>query len=893
MAAGDGLIFLSCGTYEQLLEVNATTDRIVGVVPISLVNGSEIGGIAFDPVTNSVYIGTQAIVGLHIYSNITGFNLTTGRWGAPWAATGIVGPLLYDPTDRLLYEGAEYSDAIVGYNASSGNAVVGVNLQSLISIGDAVIDPETNQMYVSLTSSSELDVVNLTAQLLGPVVALPGVPGSPAYDPVDDRIFVPISNASNVTVLNASDHTVVGSFSVGADPAGVAWDSATDEVYVANAGSANVSVVGAANDTLDRTLGVGPDPTGVLADPSESLLFVRVIGAATLLAIHAENDTTAVETVLGAYPYALAFDPLLDAVLVGDNDLNTIVAYAESDWAPSAEVQLNASPSYLIVDPVGGRVFVADQNPSQVSVLNATTLALEATYPLTFPPFELAYWAPGNLLAIGGFDSTNVTFLRASSGAILNQTPFDYASGFALDPAQGTLFASGTGGPLSGNQPYIAAINLTSYAVTRTGVLPADPVGWSIAFDASDGSLLVGTNSATDVLDPTDFSLLGTLSNASAGNLVVDSANGVVAAMAYNGFRAYVPGGTTDFANVPIPCYGTGAVDPVHSLYFDPDLLNGTVAIVTLGPVAPSLTAAPSVLRVGHTTVLTTSVFLATPPLSYTYSTLPPGCGSANQAVLNCTPSAVGNYTITVDALDASGLSGSASTPLVVEAAPGAPTYAVTFNETGLGPGASWTLTFDGTPDTTSNATIAFLEPNGTFPFSVRAAGYAAAPASGNVSVQGTSVEQTITLTALVTHGFLAGEVLPASARLTVNGTGTPLNGDHYNVSLPPGRYVVAATATNYSSFSTMATVTVGQTTYVNISLTHNATTGTPMPSGGGTWTYVWVGLGVGAAVAVIAAVVYLVARRGRRAPPAPTDPSPAAPPASPTPEGEEETIYR
>jgi DNA-binding beta-propeller fold protein YncE len=889
---GDGHLFVLCGAAWPILEVNATTDQVDGAIPFSVVNGSEIGGIAFDPVTNSVYIGTQNAVGLQFYSNLTGFNLSTGRWASPWAAAGIVGPLEYDPTDHLLYEGAEYSDGIVGYDASSGTAEVTVALQSSVWIGSTVIDPQTNQMYVGLTDSSEVDLLNLSIPLFGAAVPIPGMPGSLAFDPVDDRIFVAISNESNVTVLNASDHTVIGSFPTGAQPGGVAWDSATDELYVANAGSANVSVIWASNDSLDRTLAVGPDPTVVLADPTDALEYVQVSGKATLLAFHASTGATAAGTVLGAYPYALAFDPLLDALLVGDNDLNTVTAYAESNWAPSAEVQLNAAPFSLVVDPSGDRVFVADQLPSQISVLNVTTLALEATYPLPFQPFELAYWARGNLLAVGGIDSTNVTFLNASTGANVLQMPFDYAAGFAIDSAQGILYVTGTGGSLSDNQPYVAAVNLSTLALAKTAALTADPVLWSIAYDASDGLLYVGTESATEMIDPSDLSLVAPLSGTTGGDLLVDSANGALASMAYNGLEIFAPGGTTEVANVSIPCYSGGAIDPVHSLYFDPSIVNGTIAILTLGPVAPALTALPSPIPVGSATVLTTSVYLATPPLSYAYPSLPTGCAAANRAILNCTPSAAGNYSISVTVTDASGLEGSASTVLVVQEIPGARTYAVTFNETGLGLGASWTLTFDGTPYTTPNASVAFLEPNGTYPFSVRATGYTASPASGNVTVQGIGVAWTIALSALATHGFLAGGVSPGSARLTINGAVTPFSGSQFNVSLPPGRYVVAATANGYSSFSTTATVNVAQTTYVNISLIQNATNGTTMPAAA-TSTYVWVGLGVVVAVIVTAAAVYLLARRGRRSPPSSTDPSPATPPSAPAHEGEEETIYR
>ena len=73
----------------------------------------------------------------------------------------------------------------------------------------------------------------------------------------------------------------------------------------------------------------------------------------------------------------------------------------------------------------------------------------------------------------------------------------------------------------------------------------------------------------------------------------------------------------------------------------------------------------------------------------------------------------------------------------------GVTTYTVTFTETNLPTGTSWTVTLNGNPESSTGSSIAFSGiANGTYPFSVHATGYVATPASGSVSVSGGSVSQ-------------------------------------------------------------------------------------------------------------------------------------------------------
>ena len=66
-----------------------------------------------------------------------------------------------------------------------------------------------------------------------------------------------------------------------------------------------------------------------------------------------------------------------------------------------------------------------------------------------------------------------------------------------------------------------------------------------------------------------------------------------------------------------------------------------------------------------------------------------------------------------------------------------AETFSVTFTETGLSSGASWSVSVNGVTVSGTNASITVPVPMGTFTYSVAASGYSATPSSGSVTISG------------------------------------------------------------------------------------------------------------------------------------------------------------
>jgi hypothetical protein len=70
------------------------------------------------------------------------------------------------------------------------------------------------------------------------------------------------------------------------------------------------------------------------------------------------------------------------------------------------------------------------------------------------------------------------------------------------------------------------------------------------------------------------------------------------------------------------------------------------------------------------------------------------------------------------------------------------------FTESGLSSGTSWSVTFNGSKQSSTTSTITFTEPNGTYSYTVSSvAGYTVSPSSGSIVVSGSNISKTITYT--------------------------------------------------------------------------------------------------------------------------------------------------
>ena len=268
------------------------------------------------------------------------------------------------------------------------------------------------------------------------------------------------------------------------------------------------------------------------------------------------------------------------------------------------------------------------------------------------------------------------------------------------------------------------------------------------------------------------------------------------------------------------------------------------VRLVRIAPATQvTIDATPSELILGQSAWLNVSEVGFDGPVTYSYPELPPGCASVNVSQLLCTPNRTGNFPVRVTVNAGGSALGDAETNLTVYMPPAMPQYPVTFLETGLPGGDSWSVSLNGSTMVSNQTAITTAVENGSYPFAVNSTGgLVPNPASGTLEVTGTPM--------LVLVSFasgLPGGTSPATAvtfgedgldgtsawTVTIDNTSQTVVAANVTVEVAAGSHTFTVNATGYRAtpsaggFATNGTPIQQRIAFVPI--------GTSPPSAGGT----------------------------------------------------------
>ena len=190
--------------------------------------------------------------------------------------------------------------------------------------------------------------------------------------------------------------------------------------------------------------------------------------------------------------------------------------------------------------------------------------------------------------------------------------------------------------------------------------------------------------------------------------------------------------------------------------------------------------------------------------------------------------------------------------------------YVVTFTETGLPSGTSWSVTVNGTKLSTTTTSISVREINGTYSYTVSGLpGYSLTSSySGSFTVKGAAVSISLTFKQVVYTVTFTETGLPSGTTWSLTlANGTVLTSSNTSISFtePNGTYsyTLNTTNSNYKANSTSGSFTVSGSA-VSETVGFHSTAKPAAPNN----TLLYVAIGVIVAVVVIAAAVGLMMRR-------------------------------
>ena len=885
-------------------DASSSTVSIYGASNYSLLRtipaGTDASDLTYDWETNSFYItdaGSVDVVGASNYTSYATVSAGTGE-----------ASIVFDNLTGMLYVADRSSDEITYFGQSYPFSTGAISIiQSEEYPQTLLFDYENSKLYASGLSPG-VAIIGTNNQTDYATIRVPSgetfPPDGLALNPSNDSLFVADEPGNDVAefapapVLSTSVDQGVTNLSTGADPYGLGFDPTLSDVLVVDNDQSyhaetSLTEISSATNRVVASINLAPLPMGLAYSVGHGEVYVydgqsgdlEFLSASSLALEHSVfvgftgMDLAAIDW--AALSGNVVYDPVNDTIYVdfvhylgGASGVAVVNATTYSvSYLPADQFSI---PAGMAVDSSDHKVFIADYGNNSVGEIGwGGTIPRNITVGPN--PVGLAFDSSNDELYVTNNGNNSVTVIDAATDQVVHwisvgSEPY----GITYDPANGFAYVADS------DAAELTVINTTLNTAPRT--IPLSIVGYPhlLTYDPVNETLIVSVPNPSVGLPGTELEFVNTTNESWFGNLALGQS---LTDILWDGATE------TAFVSATLP----------GSIY--------ELGTPTGAPPPPTITvtlaAVPSTVQVDGTVSLEANVTGATNTLSYSYSTLPPGCSSTDEAVLPCSPSAVGSYVVGVNVTQLGGGSAAATAVLTVTARTGplSVSLAAVPSSITLGQGTTFTATVSGgvSPFEFSFTSL----PSGctsvnesSLPCTPSEAGsyspeVMVTDAHGDVSSGSTSLNVTAAPSSGITATLTdtpSSITLGNSTELRVTLGGNVTGEATYRYSgLPDGCSSVDASTLSCTpsvtgSFTLEVEVNDSAAHFANATASLTVTQTSPAPASTPTNSGIW--LWIILAVVIVAALLLIViwARRRRKPNPAESPPVEAAPPVGPVP---------
>jgi YVTN family beta-propeller protein len=763
--------------------INASTEEIISDIAV----GNTPIWLTYDQGKGEIFVVNFGSNTVSVISDTSDAVIDTiSVWYQPSGAA-------YDPETGIVYvanSNAYASPPTIG-NVSeisdSNNVVVGN-----ISVGEypteIAVDSAAQELFVTNEGSDNVSVLSGTTNKVVATVAVGDEPTGAAYDPALSELFVSNSGSQdvgNLTVVDVLTNSTVASIPVGGAPEGVLYDNVSNLVYVTNYGTSNVSAVNPSNSRVVANIPVGQNPIGLGLDYELGSIWVANTDSNDLTIISDSTDVVLGSVWLNSYPSSEAYDSGRSEMLVAIPEANIFDIVPDSTQSVVESVPVGSNPEALAYDNVTGTFLAANYNSADVSVISDHSNSSIAQVPVRSGPDGLAADPITGDVYVSDLNSNNITVISGQTSSVDGNISVGAGpDGIVSDPEAGAVYVADS------ETDRVDVISTQSASVTATVSTGSSPV--AVAYDNGTGEIFVANFDSSTV------------------SVVSDSSNTVMAT---------IPVGSHPSALAYDPSEGEVFVTNEYSnnVSVISDTSDTVIATVSVqhAPAAATYDSGDGEIYVANSGAGTISILStdlgAYNGVEFSESGLPVGT-TWSVTMNNTTASSLarqitfietnGSYDFQVGAVSgytAAPTTGSLTVQggvvhRLIKFKPVTPEmFLVKVVESGLPVGTKWSISLNGTPESSTTGTIGFNEPNGTFRYVVvPVPGFIASPNAGQLGVVGAAatLQVNFSLRAPYTVTFQeSGLPTPPSWGVTLAGASETTNGSTIEIAERNGTY--------------------------------------------------------------------------------------------------------
>ena len=665
------ILYVSCLTSDDVLVINGSTSSVATSIAVG--QGPE--GVAYDNSTGEIYVADSgSVVPGRLVSVIDSRtdrvteNLTVGF--SPWGVS-------YDYKNGNIYVANSGSKNVSVISGAKDKVIANITVG--FSPERIALDLANNFLYVTDSGSNAVSIIDPTQERAVASILVGQQPSGIAYDASNGDIYVVDEGSSELSVINGT--RVIGNVTLGILPFDVAYDYRSQELFVTqlNVTESNVTVISGITDRVMNVIRAGAWAEGILYDSVTDHVFVANGNSNNITVIDGATDDVVGGIPTSANPTGIAFSEPNQELLVTESSVPALpgkLAFISTTNNTLTQTRTTGlGPSNVLYDNSNGNVYIADEGGNAVTVLNATNGSFVATVPVMGGPYALAYDEADQMAYVTDYYAGKVTVLNMTENVVVRNISLGQVnpSGILFDRGDGYFYVADTNTNYT-TQYNVSVIDPSAGKPTYNITVGTDPE--YLALNLMRDSLYV-TQFSTGQVTVVNFSVGRETSSIGVGSgpeeIAFDPVNGLVYVANTLSGNVTIINATTDVVVGQVVTglgpYGV-VVNPKNGYAYVTDEGSSAVSVLSSGiPLQiSSFRATPPDITLGQTSNLTVVATGGDGWYAYAYSGLPPGCVPSNEQALSCTPTASGNYSVSVTVVDTHGGSQNATLSLLVEA---------------------------------------------------------------------------------------------------------------------------------------------------------------------------------------------------------------------------------
>ncbi len=749
----------------------ANTVTVINGISNSIITTINVGGDPFysiyDPLNKNIYVADLGSANLTVINGTT--NKVTGDISVGLGPISIA----LDTENGYLYVPNQFSNNVSVVNPSTEKSIASINVGSYPAF--ALYDSGDNLIYVTNSNSNNISVINPATEKVIRTIPLQNYsyPWGMVYDPSNNFIYV--ANINSVSMINPSTGTILQVINVYNYPNYFLYDPANSLIYVS--GSENVSVIFYMQNTYLTKYSTGTsisfnEPSGYY---SFNVSQIKGYRASQTNGSFYLNNTNININIKFYY-----ITPKNYTITFSENGLPSgttwsVTINGTTKYSTSSTITFslpNDTYSYIVKTPISitSGVQYVTQGSGNFNV-DGSNIGIMITYTEEFylnisaSPSKggtvspSSGWYPaGTSITISEFANTSFAFAywvgtgdgsysgNSSYATITMNGPIDEVAYFV--PAYNVLFTESglppytfwevifdnvQGSSNSNNITFSVPNGTYSFKVLNVSGYSVYPQSGTVTVKGAEVSVII-----TFYFISVNYNIIFTESGLSSGTSWSVTLNGLTKESSANTITFSEPNGTYSYSVSSVSGYraspNSGVITVIGANVNQAIVFTPVTYMVSFSEIGlPSGSTWYVNLSNGQTFASSTNtITFSEPNGTYTFTIATNAIGYAPSQ-----PS--GSFTVNGVNVQESVI----FTQIM---------YSVSFTESGLPSGTSWSVTLNGLTETSMNSTIMFKVPYGTYTYSISIpSGYKTSKPSGTITTNQSSTSVSIVVSATST----------------------------------------------------------------------------------------------------------------------------------------------